>query len=285
MTSAPDILTPPRLPASIISLKPSGGRGTLVFLPDLGGSVLYARSIVARLHVASDILGMRLDEDLLSRLNAVSLQDIAQHFARDLQPLAVQGPLHLAGHSFSGFLAFETACALTQQGADVGLLALFDSGLPPRFTAHQPTRLRRQLKDRIRLVETQIKRAARNLAAGNEGQDILHEPGFARFDLSRHPPLLRSVIRELYRAMVAYHPSTYSGRVTLFVAIDQSQLGGGIPDLGWSQFVSGGIDIVPVTADHLGVVSDKDVTAKVAQIVQTRLDTWNLSTHPDKNET
>ena len=38
------------------------------------------------------------------------------------------GPYHLGGWSLGGNIAFEMACQLRQQGAEVGLLALLDAG-------------------------------------------------------------------------------------------------------------------------------------------------------------
>ncbi|EIV92397.1 acyl-CoA synthetase (AMP-forming)/AMP-acid ligase II [Frankia sp. QA3] len=59
-----------------------------------------------------------------------SIHAAARRHARTLRLLQPTGPYHLAGHSFGGLVAFETARLLTEAGGQVELLILIDS-FPP----------------------------------------------------------------------------------------------------------------------------------------------------------
>jgi len=59
-----------------------------------------------------------------------SIQAAARRHARTLRLLRPSGPFNLAGHSFGGLVAFETARLLTEAGQRVDLLVLIDSSPP-----------------------------------------------------------------------------------------------------------------------------------------------------------
>ncbi|BET97550.1 non-ribosomal peptide synthetase [Xenorhabdus taiwanensis] len=107
----------------------------LFFAPGAGGHVLYLRELATALEGAYSVWGMQLPEldgrnDPPLYLEMNSLEAIASVMIDDLKKVQPTGPYYLGGHSFGGWLAFEMARQLLQQGESIGLLALVDSESP-----------------------------------------------------------------------------------------------------------------------------------------------------------
>jgi len=64
--------------------------------------------------------------DCASRL---TLEEMARRIADDLCAHQPDGSFRLAGYSFAGVLAYETACQLVERGRQVKLVAVIDTGL------------------------------------------------------------------------------------------------------------------------------------------------------------
>jgi arthrofactin-type cyclic lipopeptide synthetase C len=59
-----------------------------------------------------------------------TVQAAAEHYLRAVHQACPQGPLHLLGHSFGGWVAFEMALRLRQAGRPVASLTLLDTDVP-----------------------------------------------------------------------------------------------------------------------------------------------------------
>ena len=55
------------------------------------------------------------------------IEEMAAFYIEQIQRLQPTGPYDLAGYSFGGFVAYEMACQLRDQGHQVGLLAMLDT--------------------------------------------------------------------------------------------------------------------------------------------------------------
>ncbi|CAI8734121.1 arthrofactin-type cyclic lipopeptide synthetase C [Pseudomonas chlororaphis] len=58
------------------------------------------------------------------------VESAAAHYLNALEPLYPEGPLHLVGHSFGGWVVYEMATLLQAQGREVASLTLIDSESP-----------------------------------------------------------------------------------------------------------------------------------------------------------
>src|SRR5262249_29741951 len=61
-----------------------------------------------------------------------SIEQMAALYNKEIRQRQPNGPYLLGGWSMGGLVAFEMAQQLCQQGQKVGLLALFDTHLPPK---------------------------------------------------------------------------------------------------------------------------------------------------------
>jgi acetoacetyl-CoA synthetase len=127
----------------------------------------------------------------------------ADHVAQ-IARVALAGPVRVAGHSFGGLVAYETARQLTAAGRTVDFLGLVDV-LPPGAMLTFPQRLAHELADRASLLFPSM----RNVAL----RDVLTE---------RLRPSSASADRKLFMqtSTVAndHAPGPYPGPVTYFRA-------------------------------------------------------------------
>jgi hypothetical protein len=68
------------------------------------------------------------------------------------------------------------------------------------------------------------------------------------------------------RALAAYVPAAYSGRVTLFRARRQPVFCSHNPTLGWSQMAAGGVEIIEVPGAHHSMLHDPYVQGLAAAL-------------------
>ncbi len=235
------------LPPTLIGLSARGGGPSVVFCPDVGGNVIYARQLVRALGAGPSSYGLRLAPEMIETLDALTLQSAARRFAADLMAADLPRPLHVVGFSFAGYMAAETAQQLSLLGQPPDRLWILD------LTARRELSLRSLLS------------VLRSRFAANRGQ-VLHRQGFIRIDLAGHPEGYRRILTRLYTLFSRYRPGRWAGRATVVVARD----GAGrkaAPDLGWGRYIAE-VDCVAVPGDHLGMMHDAGhVTALAARFL------------------
>jgi thioesterase domain-containing protein len=87
-------------------------------------------------------------------------------------------------------------------------------------------------------------------------ESIVSGPAEAHSDLRRV-----QVREENWRAMQAYKPRPYGGRITLFKAMTASDKVEWPEDYGWRDYAKGGLEIVPVPGGHLTLFDPENVGA------------------------
>lgn len=277
--------------SSVFPLQKGEKGQAFFFLPDLGGSVFYARKFVPDFGSNQPVYGFRLDPSHDWSTSQHDLASIAEKFADDLILSDLPEPYHLIGHSFAGIMAFETARQLEEKGAIVGTLAILDAATPanyrnrswmdwafyiPKLTTglfHFVTYKLPQLS----FKEISGKLNARLISKTSQQSSTmtnmkLKAPGFATMDLSAHPKVYQDLISHLYHAMTAYEPQTYGGNMMIFRSKIQGFLNVDIRYLGWREFAKGTLKVHTIPGDHLDMVRN-DV--QVAQITKILTDSVN----------
>lgn len=253
-------MTAPEMPRTIVRMNKTANAGSLVFLPDFGGNVIYAQPLVRALVEDISCYGMRLAPEMVENLDRLSLVDIAKRFAEDLRRANLPQPLHIAGFSFAGLLAFETARHVNDPTANAGELIILDMRIQPR-----------EFLPRLRLYPVQelfycarfIAHNWKRLLPGGQNPLILHRYGQIRMDLSRHAEAHRMIIRQLYGKMATYRPRPWTGSATVFRA-KELRWGHRLDDLGWSSMIDGPLSLITVPGDHLTMLSNPDNAAVLA---------------------
>ncbi len=255
------------LASSLFSMNKVSSGGSLVFLPDFGGNVLYARPLVSDLTDDLSCFGVRLAPDMIDHLDDLTLTNMARRFAEDIAQSNLPQPLHIWGFSFAGIVAFETARALSEISNHSVNLWILDTRVPQKSIAKRL--VQKPLRELIYAAQY-AKENWRRLMGRNTDPMILHHYGLIRFDLSQHAEAYRFVIRHLYDAMIRYTPRHWHGSATIIQARD-ARWSRPSDDLGWTPFIGGNLEVLPVPGDHLTMLRNPEYAAEVASHIRSRL--------------
>ncbi len=255
----------------------SGGRhAPLVCVHGGDGGVIFYRGLVT--HLPNQFPVHAIESAELSRSEAVevsSVEETAAAYVSSLLAFQPCGPFRLAGYSFGGVVAHAMACQLVEMGHTVEFLGLFDTYSPVAQTVacspiarlslfwqqhgdipplERLSLLRRRIRDG---VETHRRIRSEVLAAKSNG------PAEAYSDLRRV-----QIREENWRAMQAYQPARFPGRITLFKATTASDKVEWPSDYGWSSTAGGGLRIVTVAGSHLTLFDPENVEALASALEQ-----------------
>jgi len=215
-----------------------------------------------------------------------TVPDLAAHYIQEMQLLQPNGPYHLCGHSFGGFVAFEMARQLQDRGERVALLILFDTIVPDSFkrlslaqrilqhwqsVRHSGTNY---ITQKIRGKAYQLIRK-RKQSSNHRNKLLLEKPAPAivvRADaddpglqmLSDNIQMAEKYLQEL---------PTYSGKVTFFQALEQPLGQGWYIDekFGWGKFAVGEWESHLISGNHKTMFHEPHVQ-KLGETLKSCLD-------------
>jgi thioesterase domain-containing protein len=217
---------------------------------------------------------------------------MARRYADDLCALQPDGSFRLAGYCFAGVLAYEIACQLVDRGRQVKLVAVIDTG-PPRgrpptlagafgmslaIVRNMPNWaldniLRTEPKCYTAVLNNYLqmlgKRASRILSSGSSTPRTLKIGEF--IDVNQLPPQYVRMMELNLRAFREYTPKHYPGRLTLFRARTRPLFHSQSADLGWSEWVAGGVEILAIPGHHASMLKEPGVQV-LARNLQSALD-------------
>jgi thioesterase domain-containing protein len=280
------------LGTELVAIQPHGFKPPLLFFPSLCGETSYAHGVASHLERDQPVWGVQ-PCDLMDGCQPYRpLEEIARHYADDLCALQPDGPFQLAGFSFGGALAYETACQLVDRGRQLKLVAIIDTGLSSErqptlagslgFTLTIVRNLPNWVLDNILRTEpngfvANLNNHLKKLA--NRGSRIVSPGGSISckpelgdfFDLSLFPQKYVKMMQSNLRALREYTPKRYPGRLTLFRACTRPLLHSQDADLGWREWVTGGVEIISVPGHHLSILKEPSVRV-LARNLQSAVD-------------
>ncbi len=256
--------------SSLVAIQPNGSQPPLFCVHPLGGEILCYRDLA--LHLGSDqpVYGLQpqgLDgkQPLLNRI-----EDMAAQYIREIQTIQPNGPYYLGGYSLGGIIAYEMARQFQQQGQEVGILAMVDTGLSGsmkrspflkrifihinNFFQQGPDYLRKKL-----------------VGWSKHGKYHLREKYMHLLGMEEPLPSgdkYINIIEANLQALKEYTLSipVYSGRITLLRTDDNSRdsqdIAVGVqsdPLLGWGNLVTGGIDLHYIPGSHYTLFNEHHV--------------------------
>jgi phthiocerol/phenolphthiocerol synthesis type-I polyketide synthase D len=252
-------------------LRERGAAAPLFFFHPGGGDTGVYRQLTQLLSPQVGVYGF-------DRLEGVTqVEDRVRQYLPELRSVQPHGPYRLAGWSFGGFLAFETAQQLRAAGEEVELVALIDSIIPlPNDSG---------LTD-VQLLEKRFERFGEFLEASYGARLELPYEEMARLDDEAQVQLLVGTLRDSglingdvskailhhqrtsfldARSLERYQPRAYHGKVTFYSAAEE--IPGGLrdhrfdrmdPARGWDE-VCTDLDIVTVPGHHLSLLDPPNV--------------------------
>lgn len=190
---------------------------------------------------------------------------------RQIQP---HGPYNLAGGSFGGYLAYEMALQLQAAGEKVGMLALCDieacrktDFLPPGARELLGAALfsTRFIKRAVELAMADSKQREAYFARrearfkGKEYDSWLDKYNMAEMIGHESTTAFKEIEEACYEALISYRIPNYDGNILLIRAQNSNFNNEYSYDLGWSNFVSGKIEVASVPGDHNSIFWEPNV--------------------------
>jgi thioesterase domain-containing protein len=191
-----------------------------------------------------------------------SMEELAAPHVELIRGASFSGPCALAGHSFSGLLAFEVAHQLKQQGIEVDLILLVDTWVRTPLLWEKIKLLNWQ---RARGAVTQRMERLRSKATNLVERAVPPSPTVEQVD-EKDWKLFSELTLEVHRMILKRIQNTYrlrplNTRGVLFHSEDR-RLSPLLPlDNGWQGLFQQGLEIVLTPGDHLSLLEVPHVHA------------------------
>ncbi|KNA32565.1 peptide synthetase [Burkholderia pseudomallei] len=118
-------------PRIAIQTAPRDARApTLFCIPGAGASVTTFSTLARHLPATFSVDGLQPRGLCGTMVPYLDVETAARAYLRSIRKAVPRGPYHLVGHSFGGWVAYEIACRLQEQGERVATLMLLDTERP-----------------------------------------------------------------------------------------------------------------------------------------------------------
>ncbi|MEO1134333.1 MAG: amino acid adenylation domain-containing protein, partial [Cyanobacteria bacterium J06639_1] len=114
----------------LVLMKPGNEATPLFFIHAIGSSILFYQPLVEHLQTPRAIYGIQSAFLRDPHTSIQSIEDLSRHYIQEIQQVQSRGSYAIGGSSFGGLVAYEMARQLTQAGATVDALILFDRPAP-----------------------------------------------------------------------------------------------------------------------------------------------------------
>src|SRR5690606_10284722 len=288
------VLVPP-VEVKAVEAPPMPGKGNVVTIAVGGddtplscihggdGGVLFYRSLATLMPPEIPLHAIEsLELGSSGPIESFTIEETAAGYVRSLRAIQPHGPYRLAGYSFGGVVAHEMAFQLTRGGHAVEFVGLFDThnpAVPARnYTLTERLRVfwRQNSAEpfwrRLKRVQTRLIEGIRTNRRVKVETRAAHRSGPAE----PYSDLRRVQVRQAnWRAMQAYRPQVYPGRLTLFRTSTISDKVERPADYGWACFAGGGLDVVLLSGEHLTLFAPENI----ASLAQALTDSLLESSH------
>jgi amino acid adenylation domain-containing protein len=266
----------------LVPIQPEGSRMPLICVHAMGGNVLNYLQLARGLGKDQPVWGLQAQglDGITRPLRAI--KEMASLYRDEIRRQFPQGPYFLCGGSMGGMIAFEVAQQLVADGAEVGLLGLFDTYGPNNrfFEIERGGSLQRihyRWRDRwVRAMAlnprgqwTMVWSAfKRRLVRVNEAA----ETSWCRLRGTALPHGLRyrALERANMHAFYRYQAKSYPGLLTLFRAEVQPYELVKSRDLGWNSVAAGGIEIVDIPGTHDTLIEQPALLTALRDVLAAR---------------
>ncbi len=262
----------------LMCLQNGGSRPPLFCVHPTGGEIFCYARLARLLGREGPFYGLR-DTSIEGKAATTTIEGMAQRYAGEIRKVQSHGPYFLSGWSMGGFIAFEMARQIEAAGGEVAFLGLIDSKI---WVLQEMA----QLKGLSRLVsfgqQLGLDESQRKFLSRTKGNLKTVEEAMPRFQatLTRAGHLPSSVtlsqLKELYvnferhvDALSQFCPSSYAGKLDLFLAEKRTRMEPKDLDGGW-QGLAAELEVHLVQGDHFSIVREPDVIP-LANILGQRL--------------
>lgn len=257
---------------SLVMIQPGTTKPPLFCVHAVWGTVLFYQKLVRYLEPDQPFYALQAQGLDGKQAPRTSVKEMATHYIEEIRRVQPEGPYWIGGYSFGGWVAFEIARQLREQGQEIALLAIIDTaapgyhkptsisddGKPKTFLDRSLFHLRKLLK--LSLQDQLAYLWERLLWHLTIGKLSIFYKIYLRY-LRRSPQDLRllDVAAANNQAAKSYIPQAYPGQLTLFRATDKAAGFGNDPDMGWTQLATGGVKICEISGSHIQIMEEPQV--------------------------
>jgi amino acid adenylation domain-containing protein len=277
---------------TLVPIRKTGSRPPLYCIHPVSGDVEYAYKLIPYLPADQPVYGI-----LARGINGVdapypTVEEAAAAYAEQIQARQPEGPLHLAGYSYGGLVAYEIARLLTQRGRKVENLILFDTYPPNVKYRYKHYGLQYVLLSFLCLITSlsNLRDFFRNQywrSLQRRGKSVVKmiacRAGVYQYpahpfwtdpeeDTALRDQIRLRLFRVLGKAVHRYRLNPYSGKVVFIRAMEGPARYLSHSDFGWKKNVSGPVAVHNVPGvDHLKIFAHDRYVRAVADAMNLHL--------------
>ncbi|MGA2850648.1 MAG: amino acid adenylation domain-containing protein [Terracidiphilus sp.] len=136
-TDGGDVEKMPAPDPRLLPLQKLGSHNPIFFLPQM----MHFRALAEKLGTEQPVYAIQMkDSDLPEEMDSVSMEDLARLYIRLIRNVQPSGPYRLGGWCLWGWVAYEIARLLEEQGEVVEILVIIDALAPGFWEKHSPSR-------------------------------------------------------------------------------------------------------------------------------------------------
>lgn len=262
--------------ASLVPLKAQGTRRPFFCVHPGGGTVFCYLELARRLSPDQPLYALQAQGLDGTQAPHATIAEMATHYIKAIREQQPHGPYRLGGWSLGGNVAYEMACQLEAEGETIELLLLMDSGAASVDRPPSEEDLTKLLIGLFPKNEQLSMDALKAMAPGEQLAWFVERAkqaqlvGLAGMGTQSESQVF-GVFKSNLQALAEFRCRRYRGKVTLVRATEQALEQGRDPQLGWSAFAEGGVEVHAIDGDHVQMLQDPLVRT-LAKILQSCLD-------------
>lgn len=264
----------------LVPIETKGSKPPLYCVHGAGGHVMPFMRLANLLRPHQPVYGLQSKSIEQRQDQVYSLEMMAADYVDAIREHQEDGPYHLAGFSFGGFVAYEMARQLAKDGQKVGLLAILDSLAPSASGYFDALSGWKKLCYKFRSFKYRVKYHWQNISKLplNEIYDYfrtkmsrpdLQEVIMGDVEDEEVPDYMLDIINSNIAALRKYTPGEYDGQLVLFKSMNH---GRGVY-YGWQELVNGEVEEYFIPGNHRGVLQDPNVEIlahKLSQLISSQ---------------
>ncbi len=202
-----------------------------------------------------------------------SIEQLAEHYVREIQAVQPDGPYHLLGWSLGGVIAHAVATRFRLLGKEVSMLAMLDSFFREAdSTANQEFTVEDilvELADLFGFGAEDFDAAGETMSA-EQATELIHlRTGSFEFLQPSHVKRIVESFNDAPRLVADYHPAVFDGDMVFFAAA-ADDMTREVAESCWQPYITGSIDYYPIDATHIRMTTPRAL-ADIARVLNTYL--------------
>lgn len=270
--------------SSLVPIKPDGSRLPFYCVHGAGGHILEFYPLAQNLDADQPFYGIQAEGLNEKPTGNLTIEEMAANYVKEIRTFQPSGPYVVGGYCFGGFVAFEMARLLKQQGEEVAALVLIESRnaeLSSNGSASEPALFSsffHYLSNKINLEISNLsvlgpkarfsyilQRTERVIEKLRVRTEMIMDPFLTRFHLRNGyslPYLVEAhrIVNERalqkYMTQISDTGQPYRGKVIIFRAGEQHCGVCADPHLGWGTVLESEPEVYEIPGRHENIIED-----------------------------